>query len=412
MNDNIFAARCTRFALSGLMAMFQVSCLFAQDWPQWRGVHRDGKIDGFIAPPPWPDRTVPKWRTTVGLGDATPALVGSRLYVFGRQGEEEVIRCLNADDGTAIWRHAYQAVPVTGAAEKYQGPRSSPAVADGKVIALGVGGILTCLDAATGEKIWRKEEYAKDLPLFFTSASPLVAEGLCLIHLGGKDAGVFVAIEISSGKLKWQWTGDGPAYGSPVLMMAAGVKQVVMLTESNLTGLSFEDGKCLWRRPTSLKPGYWNSASPVVEEQTVYYSGQGEGTKAVKIEKQGDEFTVRELWRNEECGTVYNTPVIKDGLLYGLSDRGNIFCLDTSNGRTAWSATNRVSNFGSILDVGAVLVALPEKSGLIAFKPGRHRYDEIARLKVTSTPVYAHPVLAGNRAFVRDAETVSLWMLE
>ena len=410
MRSGFSTLRSARIALATLIALFHASCLFAQDWPQWRGPRHDGQAIGFISPTQWPVKLTHKWRTPVGLGDATPALANGRLYAFGRQGDEEIIRCLKADDGKEVWRYAYQAIVVTGAAEKYQGPRSSPAVADNKIVTLGVGGILTCLDAATGEKIWRKEEL--ELPLFFTATSPLVEEGICFVHLGGNNKGVFVAVELSSGKSRWQWTGDGPSYSSPTSMTADGVRQIVMLTESNLLALSVSDGKRLWSLPTSLKPGYWNSASPVVEGQVVFFTGQGYGTKAVKIGKQNDTFSAAEIWRNEEFGTVYNTPVLKDRRLYGLSDRGQFFCLDASTGRTVWSSTNRVSNFGSIVDTGDALVALPEKSGLVVFKPNRDRYEEIARLNVSSTPVYAHPVLIGNRVFVRDAESVALWIID
>jgi outer membrane protein assembly factor BamB len=75
----------------------------AQDWPQWRGPNRDGKASGFSAPEKWPQQLAQKWKTTVGMGDSTPALVGDKLYVFSRQGDEEVISCLNAADGKEAW---------------------------------------------------------------------------------------------------------------------------------------------------------------------------------------------------------------------------------------------------------------------------------------------------------------------
>ena len=47
---------------------------------------------------------------------------------------------------------------------------------------------------------------------------------------------------------------------------------------------------------------------------------QGHGTSAVKIEKQGDKFSVKTLWNNSEQGTTFNSPVLKDNLLYGISN--------------------------------------------------------------------------------------------
>jgi outer membrane protein assembly factor BamB len=144
----------------------------------------------------------------------------------------------------------------------------------------------------------------------------------------------------------------------------------------------------------------------------VIYSGQGKGTEAVKVVPQGDGFAVQEFWRNEKFGTVYNSPVLKDGRLFGLSDRGHFFCLNALTGQTCWAATNRVSNFGSLVAAGSVLLALPEKSGLIAFKPSDNQYEELARLPVSDTPVYAHPVVAGKSIYIKDSTTASLWLIE
>src|SRR5258705_15828 len=68
---------------------------FAEDWPQWRGANRDGKVAGFPPPATWPKQLAEKWKVTVGAGDATPALVGDKLFVFTRQDADEVLTCMN-----------------------------------------------------------------------------------------------------------------------------------------------------------------------------------------------------------------------------------------------------------------------------------------------------------------------------
>ena len=76
--------------------LFAYCFLVAADWPQWRGPNRDGKVTGFKAPEVWPQQLTQKWKVAVGVGDSTPALVGDRLYTFGRQENDEVIQCLDA----------------------------------------------------------------------------------------------------------------------------------------------------------------------------------------------------------------------------------------------------------------------------------------------------------------------------
>ena len=363
-------------------------------------------------PQKWPGELTQKWKVTVGAGDATPALMGDRLFVFARQGEDEVTLCLNSGDGTEIWRNKYTAQALSGPAARHPGPRSSPTVAEGKVVTLGAGGILSCLDAATGKEVWRKDEFAKAVPQFYTAMSPIIVDGMCIAHLGGKDNGAIIAFDLATGSQKWTWGGDGPAYASPVLMTVDGKKQIVGMTDKSVVGVGVADGKLLWQIPAVPQGRFYNSATPVVDGPRVIYTGQGQGTKAVTVEKKGDGFEARELWSNAELGTGYDTPVLKDGFLYGLSDRGNFFCMNARTGQAAWADTNRLSNFGAILDAGPVLLALPEKSGLIAFKPSDKQYEELARIKVSETPIYAHPVVAGNRIFVKDQDSLTLWTIE
>jgi outer membrane protein assembly factor BamB len=111
--------------------------------------------------------------------------------------------------------------------------------------------------------------------------------------------------------------------------------------------------------------------------------------------------------------TQYNTPVLKDGFLYGLSDRGNFFCINAKTGQTAWSDTaTRYSAFGSILDAGPVLMALTEKSQLVVMQPNDKALTQVASIKVADKDTYAHPILSGNRLFVRDRDSVTLWVIE
>lgn len=381
-----------------------------QDWPQWRGPGRDGKVTQFAAPDAWPAALQQQWRVTVGAGDATPALVGDRVYVFARQGDDEVVLCLDAAKGAEVWRHTQAVPPVQGPASRHPGPRSSPAVAGGKVVVLGVSGVLTCLDAASGQEVWRKDEFPGVVPPFSTAMSPLIVNDLCIAHLGGEGNGAVIAHDLATGAEKWRWTGDGPAYASPVVLTVEGVRQIVDQTEKSLVGLAAADGKLLWQVATVPQTRFYNSATPIVDGATVIYTGQGAGTHAVTVAKQGDAFTARELWNNPQVGTGFNTPVLREGLLFGISDKGSLFCLDAKTGQTAWlDAATRRDSFGSVLDAGRVMLTMNPGAELVAFRPSAKACEEMGRLKLADTPVYAHPVPAGKRVFVKDQDALTLW---
>lgn len=397
----------------GSVMWIGASSVLAQDWPQWRGGDRDGKVAGFTAPQTWPQALTQKWKVPVGSGDATPALVGDKLYVFTRQGDSETLLCLNAADGHEIWKSQYAARPVTGAASRHPGPRSSPAVAEGKVVTLGVAGVLSCWNAADGKLGWRNEQF-KAVPTFFTATSPIIVDGMCVAQLGGQGEGAIVALDLATGNEKWRWSDEAPEYASPVLLTVEGTKQIVTLTEKSVVGVGVTDGKLLWRLPFPSARRAYNAATPIVDGQTVIYTGANRGTKAVKIEKQGDGFAARELWSNPDLAPQYNTPVLQSGLLFGFSNGGQFFCINAQTGQTAWvDETSRDrGGFGPLVNAGSLLLGLPSSGELIVFKPVDTKYEEVARLKVAESSTYAFPVLAGNRVYVKDQDSLALLVIE
>ena len=384
----------------------------AGDWPQWRGAGRDARAPGFVAPKTWPAELKQKWTVAVGKGDATPALVGDKLYVFVNEAGGDITLCCDAGTGKELWRDKYDAPAATEPMGQHPGPRSSPAVAEGKVVTYGARGTLSCLDAATGKVAWRKDEFPGTWPKFFTSSSPLIADGLCIAQLGGEKEGGLVAYDLAGGAQKWKWTGDGTAYSSPVLLEAGGAKMVVALTAGKIVGLALGDGKLLWELSFPPQERAYNSATPIVDGQTVIYGGQGpgRGTHAVKVEKAGEGFAAKELWSNPADAVQFDTPVLKDGRLYGLSGKGDLFCLDAQSGKSLWSAPLGGRGFGSIVDAGPVLFALTPQGELVVFEPSDKEFKKLAGYKV-GTDTYAYPVVTAAGVYMKDKDSLALWTL-
>ncbi|HOQ04893.1 MAG TPA: PQQ-binding-like beta-propeller repeat protein [Anaerohalosphaeraceae bacterium] len=401
------------FFFTGLASVL-VSGVFAADWPQWRGPGRDGRVQDFSAPSQWPAELKQQWSVPVGQGVATPALVGQRLYLFTRQGNEEVILCLDAQTGKEIWSNRYEAAAVTGAPGRFPGPRSSPAVGEGKVVTLGVGGVVSCLNAEDGKLLWRTDPYSGAVVRFYTAVSPLIAEGMAIVQLGKEENGGVIAYDLNSGQPRWQWTQEGPAYASPVLLTVEGSRQVVAFTDKKLVGLALGDGELLWELPFLPLERSYNSVSPIVDGQTVIYSGAQRGTFAVRVEKQGEGFSARSLWENKEVSAKYNTPVLHQGFLYGLTDNGYLFCLNASDGTLGWRGQTQYDRggFGAIVDAGSVLMFLSPTGDLVVFEPNPKEFKQTASYKVSQTQTYAHPVLAGGRIYIKDQENLILWTLE
>jgi len=257
------------FSLTGIVAAQSGS----PDWPQWRGPNRDGAIASFTAPTAWPDRLARKWKVDVGLGYASPVLVGNRVYSFSRRGDNEVLAALDADTGKEVWQTSY-AAPFTvnpAAARHEKGPKSTPTFAGGKLYTLGMTGVVTAVDAATGKQLWQKPAQSI-APLYHTALSPLVDRGSVIVHIGGHNQGALTAFDTGTGAEKWKWTGDGPSYGSPMAADFAGTRQVIALTQENVVGVSAANGALLWKRPLSTQYTQ-NIITPIFYGDMVIVSG-------------------------------------------------------------------------------------------------------------------------------------------
>ena len=179
----------------------------AQDWTQFRGLNRDGAVKGFNVPATWPAELIRQWKVTVGKGDATPVLSGKKIFLNTRQGNDEVVLCLDAASGKEIWKNTFPAPVVTGPPASHPGPRSTPAIASDKIVTLGVAGLLSCFDTSTGKLLWRKDDITHAAPDNWPGMSPLIVDGLCIISLGKKDTGIVAAYDLINGNEKWKWAG-------------------------------------------------------------------------------------------------------------------------------------------------------------------------------------------------------------
>ena len=307
------------------------------------------------------------------------------------------MRCLDAATGQELWQNAYEAAAVRPPASSFSGPRSSPTVVHGKVVTLGVQGTLSCLDAESGKLLWRKDEARGGIPRFATASSTLVVDGLCIAQLGSEQDGAIVAYDLETGAEKWTWKGDGPAYGSPILVTINGSEIVVAPTSQNMVALAIADGKPLWKIPYTQ--GRYNAATPIVEGQTLIYAGPERGITAEQLVMEGDQLQAKPLWSNSDNSVQFNTPVVKAGELYGLSTMNNLFCINVADGKTAWASTltgeaakqappaqeggrggggrrggmrrggGGGGGYGSVVDAGSVLLALTPAGELYVFEP-------------------------------------------
>ena len=381
------------------------------DWPQWRGPNRDGVVAAFTPPASWPDRLTRKWKVDVGLGYATPILVNERIYMFARQGDAEVLTAIDPAQGGTVWQTRY-AAPFNmnpAAARHEKGPKSTPTFAGGKLYTLGMSGIVTAFDAATGKQVWQKPATPVG-PLYHTSMSPLVDRGLVIVHVGGHNQGALTAFDIDTGAVKWAWTGDGPGYGSPMAVDAAGTRQIVVFTQENLVGVSEATGELLWKRPFTTRSTQ-NAVTPILYGDTIIVSGLEKGVTAFRIVKRDNKWAPENVWENTEVSLYMTNAVIARDMLFGMSHRnsGQFFALDAKTGKTLWTSQPRQATNAAILRAGDLLLMLKDDAELIVAKQSATAFEPLKTYSVADSATWAAPTVSGNRIFVKDTNSLTLW---
>ena len=407
-----------RLIAVGVMLMVGVTVwpgrVAGQDMPQWRGPSRDGSVTGFDVPASWPSGLTEQWTVEVGFGYATPILIGDRLYLFSRQGNDEVMQALDADSGETIWRTSYDATFDMMPATRIHGPgpKSTPAYADGRLFTLGISGIVTAFEAESGRQLWQRPAGPVE-PLYHTGQSPFVDGDQVILHVGGTNDGALTAFDVATGEVRWSWDGDGPAYGSPIVAELEGTRQVVTFTQENFVGVSAETGQLLWRRPYTT-PSSTTSQTPHIYQGDVIESGRDNGITRFRVVREGNAWTTEDIWHTDAVSLHMTNAVVVDGVLVGLShmNSGQYFGLDLDTGDVLWTSAPRQAENAAILSVGTTIVSLENDAELVILPHSRTGFEPVQRYEVAESATWAQPTLAGNRVFVRDVESLTLWTVE
>jgi outer membrane protein assembly factor BamB len=377
------------------------------DWNQWRGPSRDGVASTFTAPAAWPAQLTKRWQVTVGLGHASPVVSGNRVVVHTRQGNRELVTAYDLATGKQLWQDGIDA-PYTmnpAATGHGPGPKSTPAIADGRVFTMGVSGIFSAHDLATGKLLWRKSAPAAPQE-YGTSNSPIVDGTTVIAYLGGQRGGALTAMDAASGKEKWSWSGDVPGYASPIIATFGGVRQLVTQSESKVIGIGIADGKLLWEVP--LKTPYnQNSVTPLVMNGLLISGGLDNPTTAFRI--SGSQ--AQPQWRNEQVSMYMSSPAASGNAIFGLStrNRGQFFAIDAASGKTLWLTKGREAENASIVRAGNFLLISTTNSELIVVRPSTTAFEEVKRYTIADSATWAHPAYVGNNIIVKDVDKLVVW---
>jgi outer membrane protein assembly factor BamB len=377
--------------------------LRAADWPQWRGPKQDGVSleTGLLTK--WPGTGPTElWRFPLGAGYSSVSVAGGRAVTMYGTPAGEFVVALDAASGKPLWKVRSGDLFVN---DSYgNGPRATPTINEGRVYALGGGGDLLCLEAATGKTVWTLDlvkKFGGRVPEYGFSASPAVFGKLLVVDVGAQKGRSLVAFDKATGEVLWTSLADKPGYATPIRAEVDGVPQIIVLMGEALVSVSPGDGREFWRRPwkTTLDA---NVATPIFHQGRLFLStGYGTGCALFALSAPSGKPAATELWAGKQMQNCFSTSVLVDGYLYGFHNL-ILTCMDFNSGEIQWK--QRGFNRGSLIAADGKLIIYGERATLALAAASPVKYKELARAQVLDGKTWTAPTLSSGRLFLRNEQ--------
>jgi len=327
------------------------------------------------------------------------------IYTQEQRGNDEVVSAYSLKTGAPVWRHRDAARFWESNAGP--GPRATPTLANGRVYTLGATGIVNALDAGSGALIWSHNAAADTgakVPDWGFSGSPLVADDLAIVATGG----VMVAYDAATGERRWVGPEGSDGYTSPQLMTIDGVRQVVFMSGTGLTGVGVADGKPLWEHVWKGYPIVQPSQTP--DGGILIAANESSGTRRVAVTHAGGAWKAEERWTTNGLKPWFNDFVVHKGHAYGF-DGTILSCIDLADGTRKWKGGRYGGGQLVLLPDQDALLVISEQGELALVSATPSGFTEIARAPAIEGKTWNHPVIAGNVLLVRNGEQMAAFRL-
>ncbi len=394
---------------------------------QFLGSDRNGIIQNQEFSISW-EKQLPKvaWKIPIGAGWSSFAISRELAITLEQVDEQECLTAFELKTGKVAWsvkspgRHSH---PLGGL-----GPRSTPTIHRGKVIAQSALGIVSCVELETGALLWQQDllklagidqETSEKAILWGRSGSPLVFDNSVVVPFGGKaDSPTLkslIAFDLETGKEIWTGGDQQISYASPVLLTLCGVQQIVGVNEGSVTGHDPKKGSVLWSTPWPSKSnGDACSSQPVAVDDRRLLLGKGYalGSKMIELNCSGHNsenepdpasWKVDTNWESTRIlKTKFTSAIAYQGYLYGLSD-GVLECIDPKDGSRVWRG-KRYGHGQSIIVNGHILVTTEDGRVVLIPATASGQGREIAQMPVLDGVTWNIPAVAGPYLLIRNAE--------
>ena len=386
--------------------------LRADDFPQYLGPNRDGKLGGPVLERDWSTNPPQElWRRPIGEGWSGFA-VRDGLAVTQEQNQDgEFVTAFDLETGEVLWttRHDDAFTSSLGG----NGPRATPTLTEQRVFATSAAGTLSALDLRSGELYWSHDfvqETGAPLPEWGHSGSPLIVGDTVVINAGGPGASL-VAYTRDTGERRWAEGSDPAGYASPMLTRRDGVDQIVNFTARSVTAHSPIDGRILWQHSWSAAQPNVAQPLPLGETDLLVSAGYGVGAQALRLQRTGEDeesLSVQQIWERNTLKAKFSNYLEIDGRVYGL-DEGIMTCIDPADGARCWKGGRY--GHGQILQVGDLLLVQGERGDVYLIDPNPEELRELGSFEALPRKAWNTPALAGNLYLVRNHQEAAAFQL-
>lgn len=392
----------------------------AENWPNWRGPHRDSVAAPGEYPTAWGANSNILWKYPLpGRGASTPIVWNGRVYLtYGKEGQNR-LACLDLATQKLVWELAL-GTERSGKNKKASGSNPSP-VTDGKsIFAYFKSGDLACVDPR-GMVLWQKnlqQLYGEGTLWWDLGTSPVLAHGCVVVAIMHSGPSYVVAFERASGQEVWKVLRDVPApqeaaqsYSTPLVADEPdGTQTIYVLGADHVTAHRGSDGQEVWRLG-GLNPkqdGYFRSiASPAIcGDLLIAPYARGRTTTAIRLGGKGDVTASHIAWFKSDLGADVPTPVAHEGRVYFCTDRGEVACLEGATGKVHWRQFVERGNFAyssSPIIAGGHLYVTREDATTFVLKTG-DKFELVAKNEFPGENSVATPVFVDGRLLLRTYE--------
>lgn len=388
------------------------SAVAGKDWNQWRGPQRDGKLSGFS----WPDKLGEDqlkqvWSVPLSPSYSGPIVVGDRIYTT--QTIDKTYEAVTAHDrktGKKIWEQTWKGAIEVPFFARANGDwiRATPAYSDGRLYVAGIRDLLVCLDADSGEEVWKIDfpaQMKSAIPKFGFVSSPLVDGSSVYVQAGG----AFYKINKENGEVVWKTaqgdSGMNSAFSSPMMATLQGIRQILVQGRSELMGIDIMEGEILWRQPIPAFRGM-NIITPTTLDNQIFVSSFGGKTKVFDVNKNGENLSLEQRWMLPADGYM-TTPVIVDGFAYTHLRNQRFACFDLENGEETWR-TGAFGKYASLIANDNKILALDQRGELMLIKANPEKFELLDKRKVGSD-TWAHVAVQGDEIIVRGLRDLTVY---